>query len=168
METEFSRTQMLLGQPAMNTLKSAHIAIFGVGGVGGYVVEVLARSRIGALDLFDNDVVSISNINRQLCALHSTIGRLKVDVAAEHVNDINPMCIVNRHPMFYMPDNADSIDLSKFDYVADCIDTVTAKLELIKRCIPSTYRSFVLWVPPTNLTLQLSMWRISQKPPWIL
>ncbi|MDD4534222.1 MAG: ThiF family adenylyltransferase, partial [Prevotella sp.] len=83
METEFSRTQMLLGQPAMNTLKSAHIAIFGVGGVGGYVVEVLARSGIGALDLFDNDVVSISNINRQLCALHSTIGRLKVDVAAE-------------------------------------------------------------------------------------
>ncbi len=134
METEFSRTQMLLGQPAMNTLKGAHIAIFGVGGVGGYVVEVLARSGIGALDLFDNDVVSISNINRQLCALHSTIGRLKVDVAAERVNDINPMCIVNRHPMFYMPDNADSIDLSKFDYVADCIDTVTAKLELIKRC----------------------------------
>ncbi|MBO1364044.1 tRNA threonylcarbamoyladenosine dehydratase [Prevotella sp. A2931] len=134
MQNQFSRTQLLFGKPAIDTLKGSRVAIFGIGGVGGYVVEVLARSGVGELDLFDNDRVCLTNINRQLYALLSTVGQYKVDVAAERVNDINESCIVHKHQMFYLPQNADSIDLSEFDYVVDCIDTVTAKLELIKRC----------------------------------
>jgi tRNA A37 threonylcarbamoyladenosine dehydratase len=118
----------------MNTLAGARVAVFGVGGVGGYVVEVLARSGVGELDIFDDDKVCLTNVNRQLHALISTVGKQKVDVAADRVRDINPRCIVHKYQMFYMPQNADSVDLTKFDYVADCIDTVTAKLELIKRC----------------------------------
>lgn len=134
MQNQFSRTQLLLGKPAIDTLSGARVAVFGVGGVGGYVVEVLARSGVGELDLFDDDRVCLTNVNRQLHALISTVGKHKVDVAAERVHDINPRCIVHKYKMFYMPSNADEIDLSQFDYVADCVDTVTAKLELIKRC----------------------------------
>jgi len=134
MQNQFSRTEMLFGRPAIDTLRGARIAVFGVGGVGGYVVEVLARSGIGELDLFDDDRVCPSNINRQLFALQSTVGEYKVDIAAERIHDINPNCIVHKYRMFYMPQNADRIDLSQFDYVVDCVDTVTAKLELIKRC----------------------------------
>lgn len=134
MENQFSRTQLLLGKPALDTFAGSRVAVFGVGGVGGYVVEVLARSGVGELDLFDNDTVSITNVNRQIIALLSNVGRNKVDVAAERVADINRQCIVNRHQMFYLPSNADEIDLSVFDYVVDCIDTITAKIELIKRC----------------------------------
>ncbi len=134
MQNQLSRTQLLFGKPAINTLKGSRVAVFGIGGVGGHVVEVLARSGVGELDLFDDDRVCLSNINRQLCALLSTIGRYKVDVAADHIKDINESCIVHKHQMFYLPQNADSVDLSKFDYVVDCIDTITAKLELIKRC----------------------------------
>ena len=134
MQNQFSRTQLLLGKPALDTLAGSRVAVFGIGGVGGYVVEVLARSGVGELDLFDDDRVCLTNVNRQLHATISTIGRHKVDVAAERVADINPRCIVHRYQMFYMPANADSIDLSQFDYVVDCVDTVTAKLELVKRC----------------------------------
>lgn len=134
MQNQFSRTQLLLGKPAIDTLSGSRVAVFGVGGVGGYVVEVLARSGVGELDLFDDDRVCLTNVNRQLHALISTVGRHKVDVAAERVHDINPRCIVHKYQMFYMPQNADEIDLSQFDYVVDCIDTVTAKLELVKRC----------------------------------
>jgi tRNA A37 threonylcarbamoyladenosine dehydratase len=134
MQNQFSRTQLLLGKPAMNTLSGSRVAVFGVGGVGGYVVEVLARSGVGELDIFDDDRVCLTNVNRQLHALTSTVGKHKVDVAADRVHDINPRCIVHKYQMFYMPQNADDIDLSQFDYVADCIDTVTAKLELIRRC----------------------------------
>lgn len=118
----------------MDSLAGARVAVFGVGGVGGYVVEVLARSGVGELDLFDDDRVCLTNVNRQLHALISTVGKHKVDVAADRVRDINPRCIVHKYQMFYMPQNADEIDLTQYDYVADCIDTVTAKLELIKRC----------------------------------
>lgn len=134
MQNQFSRTQLLLGKPAIDTLAGSRVAVFGVGGVGGYVVEVLARSGVGELDLFDDDRVCLTNVNRQIYALISTIGKHKVDVAAERVHDINPRCIVHRYQMFYMPANADEIDLSQFDYVVDCIDTVTAKLELVRRC----------------------------------
>ena len=130
----FSRTRLLIGDVAMNRLKASRVAVFGIGGVGGYAVEVLTRSGIGAIDLIDNDEVEPSNLNRQIIALHSTIGRPKVEVAAERVHDINPDCIVTIHQQFYMPENADMIDLALFDYVVDCIDTVTAKLELIRRC----------------------------------
>lgn len=134
MENEFSRTEMLFGKAAMEALQRAHVAVFGVGGVGGHTVEVLARSGVGAIDLFDNDTVSITNLNRQLIALHSTIGRPKVIVAAERIADINPHCQVEAHQTFYLPENADTIDLGKYDYVIDCVDTVAAKIELIKRC----------------------------------
>jgi len=134
MQNQFSRTQMLFGKPAVDTLEGSHVAVFGVGGVGGYVVEVLARSGVGEIDIFDNDKVCLSNLNRQIIALHSTIGKYKVDAAAKRIHDINPNCIVNSHKMFYLPDNADQTDLSKYDYVVDCIDTVAAKIELIRRC----------------------------------
>ena len=134
MEHPFSRTELLLGDAAMGVFKNAHIAIFGLGGVGSYAVEVLARSGVGALDLFDDDCVCASNINRQLYALHSTIGKPKVEVAKQRVQDINPQCTVNTYRMFYLPENADDIDLSQYHYVVDCIDTVTAKIELIRRC----------------------------------
>lgn len=118
----------------MVRLSGCHVAVFGVGGVGGYAVEVLARSGVGAITLIDNDCVSITNINRQIIALLSTVGRPKVEVARERILDINPECRVTTLQQFYLPENADEIDLTTFDYVVDCIDTVKAKLELIRRC----------------------------------
>ena len=130
----FQRTAMLLGEEALERLAGCRVAVFGVGGVGGYAVEVLARSGVGAIDLFDNDVVAPSNINRQIIATTSTIGRHKVDVAVERVRDINPNCEVRGFKMFYVVGNADEVDLSQYDYVVDCIDTVSAKMELVRRC----------------------------------
>lgn len=134
MQNQFLRTQLLFGKPAVDTLCGCRVAVFGIGGVGSYVVEVLARSGVGELDIFDNDTVSITNVNRQLYALLSTVGKPKVDIAEARIHDINEECIVHKHQMFYLPQNADEIDLSQYDYVVDCIDTVVAKLELIKRC----------------------------------
>ena len=129
----FSRTVILLGKSAMEKLKNARVAVFGVGGVGGYVVEALARSGVGTLDLIDNDSVSESNVNRQIIALHSTIGRAKVDVAKDRVKDINPDICVHAHQVFYLPETADEFDFTKYDYVVDAIDTVSGKLALIER-----------------------------------
>ena len=134
MDNQFSRTEMLLGKAALQTLKESRVAVFGVGGVGGYATEVLARSGVGRLDLFDSDEVALSNLNRQIYALHSTVGQYKVDVAKARILDINPACEVRANRMFYLPENADEVDLSGYDYVVDCIDTVSAKLELIRRC----------------------------------
>lgn len=134
MEHQFSRTEMLIGTDALNKLRHSKVIIFGVGGVGGYVCEALARSGVGEIHLVDNDIVSITNINRQILALLSTVGRDKVDVAEERITDINPQCVVRKYKMFYLPENADDIDLSQMDYVVDCIDTVKAKLELARRC----------------------------------
>jgi len=131
---QFSRTELLLRKDGMARLHSARVAVFGVGGVGGYVCEALVRSGVGAIDIVDNDVVSMSNINRQIIAAHSTVGQPKVEVMAARLKDINPDVRVNVHPMFYLPENAGEIDLTQFDYVVDAIDTVTAKLELISRC----------------------------------
>lgn len=133
MSERFIRTQRLLGADAMDKLKRAHVAVFGVGGVGGYVVEALVRSGIGAIDVFDNDTVAESNLNRQIIATTGTIGRLKVDVAKERALSINPDINVRTHNCFYMPDNAGEYDLSVYSYIVDAIDTVTAKIELIKR-----------------------------------
>ncbi len=130
---QFSRTELLLGKESMEKLKKARVAVFGVGGVGGYVVEALARGGVGALDLIDKDVVSESNINRQIIALHSTIGRLKTEVAAERVKDINPNIVVRTHNVFYFPENADSFDFSQYDYIVDAIDTVSGKIALVER-----------------------------------
>ena len=127
----FSRTQLLFGEEAMNILARSRVAVFGVGGVGGYTVEALARSGVGALDLIDDDKVCVTNINRQIIALGSTVGMYKVDAAAERIRDITPHCKVTCHKMFYMPETADKLDFSMYDYVVDAIDTVTGKLEII-------------------------------------
>lgn len=134
MQNQFSRTQLLMGKPAINTLMGSRVAVFGVGGVGGYVVEALARSGVGELDLIDDDRVCLTNVNRQILATLSTVGRHKVDVCEEHIHNINRRCIVHKYQMFYLPETANVIDLSQFDYVVDCIDTVKAKLDLIQRC----------------------------------
>lgn len=131
---EFSRTEMLLGSEAMKDLAKKRVAIFGVGGVGGYVAEALGRTGIGSLDLFDNDTVSLSNINRQIIALYSTVGMPKVSVMKNRLLDINPQIIVQANTLFYSKETADSVDLSVYDYVVDAIDTVSAKIELIERC----------------------------------
>lgn len=129
----FARTEALLGTEAVQTLQQKRVAVFGIGGVGGYVVEALARSGIGALDLFDNDRVSLSNINRQIVALHSTVGQLKTEVAKARVLDINPQIQVQTHNVFFLPENAEKFDFSIYDYVVDAIDTVAGKVALIER-----------------------------------
>ena len=131
METLFSRTELLLGAEALRKLAASRVAVFGIGGVGGYVVEALARSGVGALDLTDRDVVSVSNINRQIIALQSTIGMSKVEAAAARVKDINPDAEVRCHEVFFTPDTSHMFDFSQYDYVVDAIDTVTGKLEII-------------------------------------
>jgi tRNA A37 threonylcarbamoyladenosine dehydratase len=124
---------MLLGDEAMEKLRSARVAVFGIGGVGGYAVEALARSGIGQLDLIDHDTVSVSNINRQILATHSTVGMLKVEAARQRILDINPACTVRTFPVFYLPETAEQFDFSRYDYVVDAIDTVTGKLQLAQR-----------------------------------
>ena len=131
MLNQFSRTQLLLGQDGMDRLANARVAVFGVGGVGGFTVEALARSGVGAIDLIDDDKVCLTNINRQIIALRSTVGKYKVDVAAEGLRDINENIQVNTYKTFYMPDTAHQFDFSQYDYVVDAIDTITGKLELV-------------------------------------
>ena len=130
---QYIRSEMLLGQDSTAQLKQKRVAVFGVGGVGGHAAEALGRSGIGTIDLFDNDTVSDTNINRQAVALHSTIGRLKVDVMRDRLLDIDPQIKVNTYPMFYLPETADQVDLSVYDYIVDCIDTVSAKIDLAVR-----------------------------------
>lgn len=130
---QFSRTKMLLGDNA-EKLKSAHVAVFGIGGVGSYTAEALARAGVGALTLVDNDTVSVSNINRQLIALHSTVGKLKTSVCADRVRDINPDISVFEKAVFFGAETEDEIDFSGFDYVVDAIDTVTSKILIAKIC----------------------------------
>ena len=133
MREEFVRTAMIFGETAMTRLAASRVAVFGVGGVGGHVVEALARSGVGALDLIDNDRVAPSNINRQIVAVHSTIGMLKVEAAELRVRDIAPDCKVRTFPTFFMPETADEFDFTQYDYVVDAIDTVTGKIEIIMR-----------------------------------
>ena len=130
---EHSRSAMLLGEGGIQALTRAKVAVFGVGGVGGYLCEALARAGVGEIHLFDNDTVSLSNINRQIIALHSTVGEPKVEVMRARILDINPACRVVAHQVFYLPENADDYPLSQYDYVADAIDTVSAKIELAVR-----------------------------------
>ncbi len=133
MHEQFFRTQMLLGTEALERLQKARVAVFGIGGVGGYTVEALARSGIGQIDLIDNDEVSVSNINRQILATHSTVGLPKVEAAKRRILDINPDCIVLCHQVFYTPETAGQFDFSQYDYIVDAIDTVTGKLALAER-----------------------------------
>ena len=131
MLNEFSRTQLLLGKEAMEKLSRARVAVFGIGGVGSYVVEGLARSGVYNLDIIDDDKVCITNINRQIIATRKTVGKYKVDVAKERIKDINPKAVVRTYKTFYMPDTAAQFDFSQYDYVVDAIDTVTGKIEII-------------------------------------
>lgn len=137
MREQFSRTELLLGSVAMTALERAHVAVFGIGGVGGYAVEALVRSGLGAIDIVDSDVVSVSNINRQIIATYSTVGRSKAEVMAERIRDINPECRVTAHQCFYLPETREQFDFSRYDYIVDAVDTVTAKIALVmeaKRC----------------------------------
>ena len=131
MKNEFIRTEMLIGTEALKKLQNCRVAVFGVGGVGGYVVEALARSGIGELDLIDNDTISITNINRQIIALQSTIGKDKVEIAEQRVLDINPKCKVNIYKTFFTPETSSEFEFSKYNYVVDAIDSVTGKIELV-------------------------------------
>ncbi len=131
MMQEFSRTSMLIGENALKKLASSRVAVFGIGGVGSYVVEALARSGVGTLDLIDSDMVNITNINRQIIATHDTVGLSKVEVAKERVMSINPSAEVNIHNVFYLPENAEQFDFSQYDYIVDAVDTVTAKIDII-------------------------------------
>ena len=131
---QFARTQLLLGGDGIARLRAARVAVFGVGGVGGHAVEALVRSGVGAVDLYDDDRVCLTNLNRQLIATRKTIGAHKVDALAERMREINPDVRIGAHRMFYMPDVADEVDLSAYDYVIDAVDTVSAKLELAVRC----------------------------------
>ena len=133
MPEQFSRTELLLGQEAMDRLRQSRVAVFGIGGVGGHVVEALARAGIGYLDLIDHDKVSMSNINRQIIATFDTVGMDKVDVMKERILSINPDARVETHRCFYLPENADMFDFLQYSYVVDAIDTVTAKIELVLR-----------------------------------
>lgn len=130
---EFSRTAYVFGENAIEKLNNSRVAIFGVGGVGGYICEALCRAGVGHIDIFDRDTVSLSNINRQIIALHSTVGRPKVEVMKERILDINPECEINAYNVFYLPENADEFDLSAYNYIADAVDTVAAKLEIAER-----------------------------------
>lgn len=131
MENQFTRTETLIGNSALKKLSEARIAIFGIGGVGGYVAEALARAGIGNLDLIDNDDINLTNINRQIIALHSTIGKAKVDVAKLRILDINPDAKVVTHKKFFSPETSNEFDFSQYDYIVDAIDSVTGKIELV-------------------------------------
>lgn len=128
--SQFLRTEMILGENSTNVLSDKNVILFGLGGVGSYTAEALARAGIGRLTIVDNDDVSVTNINRQLCALRSTVGKAKVDVVKERILDINPHCEVTALKKFYLPENADEFNLQSFDYIADAIDTVSAKIDL--------------------------------------
>ena len=133
MQNPFSRTERILGHDAMIRLSRCRVAVFGIGGVGGHAAEALVRSGIGALDLFDHDRITSSNLNRQIFALNSTLGLLKVDAARQRLLDINPELILHTYPVFYLPENAGDFDLTVYDYIIDAMDTVTAKLTLAER-----------------------------------
>lgn len=131
MDNRFSRTEALLGEKAMERLKKARVAVFGIGGVGGHVVDALVRSGVGAVDIVDSDKVCLSNLNRQIIATESSIGKYKVDVMKERILDINPEAVVNVHKCFYLPETKEEFDFSQYSYVVDAVDTVTAKIQLV-------------------------------------
>ena len=131
MQNQFTRTELLFGREAMDKLSRCRVAVFGVGGVGGFTVEALARSGVGAIDIIDNDKVALSNINRQIIATHKTVGKYKVDACAERIAEINPDCTVTAHRTFYMPETQGEFDFTKYDYIVDAIDLVSCKVDLI-------------------------------------
>ncbi len=154
-----TRTAGLIGEAAVARLQNAHVAVFGIGGVGGYAVEALVRAGVGALDLIDNDTVSESNLNRQIIALHSTVGQYKTEVAANRARDINPDVKITVHNTFFLPENADRFDFSQYDYVIDAIDTVAAKMELVRRA--NATRTPIISAMGTGNKLDPTAFRVS-------
>ena len=159
MNEQFLRTAMLLGEEALARLQTARVAVFGIGGVGGYTVEALVRSGIGAIDLIDSDTVSVSNINRQILATHRTVGMPKVEAGKQRILDINPDCKVTTHPVFYTPETADQFDFTKYDYIVDAIDTVTGKLALVERAMAA--ETPIICCMGTGNKLDASAFRVS-------
>jgi tRNA A37 threonylcarbamoyladenosine dehydratase len=133
MDSQFSRTEMMFGKDAVEKLKDSAVAVFGIGGVGGYTLEALVRSGVGHIDIIDSDKVALSNINRQIIATHKTIGKAKVDVASQRAKDINPDVEIGAYKLFYLPETANRFDFSKYDYIVDAVDTVSAKIDIIER-----------------------------------
>lgn len=133
MLTQFSRTELLLGKEAMDRLKNAHVAVFGIGGVGGYVCEALVRTGVGAFDLIDDDKVCLTNLNRQIIATRKTVGKYKTEVMKERMLEINPDVKVNIHDCFFLPENAEEFPFEEYDYIVDAVDTVTAKIALVRK-----------------------------------
>ena len=164
---QFLRTQMLLGTEALERLQKARVAVFGIGGVGGYTVEALARSGVGQLDLIDSDTVSVSNINRQILATHSTVGLPKVEAARRRILDINPDCTVRMHQMFYLPETADQFDFTQYDYIVDAIDTVTGKLQLVQRAVEAGTPIICCMGTGNKLDASPFRFRIFPKPPCV-
>ena len=163
MLNRFSRTELLVGNEAMEKLKNSRVAVFGIGGVGGYTVEALVRSGIGTIDIIDDDKVCPTNINRQIIATTDTIGKFKVDVAEERIKSINPDCVVYKHQTFYSSETADEFDFSKYDYVVDAIDTVSGKSHLLCRQRSITHLSSAQWVQEIRWTQPLLKYRIFTK-----
>ena len=159
MLNQFSRTQLLYGEEAMKRLSSLRVAVFGIGGVGGYTVEALARSGIGAMDLIDDDKVCLTNINRQILATRKTVGKYKVDVAAERVHEINPDCEVRTFKTFFLPDTQDMFDFTDYDYVVDAIDTVTGKLAIIEKA--KTAKTLVISSMGAGNKINASMFEVA-------
>ncbi len=147
MLNQFSRTELLLGKEAMNKLENSRVAVFGIGGVGGYVCEALVRSGVGTFDLIDDDKVCLTNLNRQIIATRKTVGQYKTEVMRDRILDINPKADVRIHNCFYLPENAADFDFSEYDYVVDAVDTVTAKIELIMRAKRQGLLLSAVWVP---------------------
>lgn len=134
MQGQFSRSELILGKSATSVLAKKRVAVFGLGGVGGYVAEALARAGVGMIDIVDSDTVNLTNINRQIIALHSTVGMLKTQAMEQRIKDINPNCKVTKHDVFYLPENRDTFDFKVYDYVVDAVDTVSAKIDIAVRC----------------------------------
>lgn len=158
MLNQFSRTQLLFGKEAMEKLSGSRVAVFGIGGVGGYTVEALVRSGVGAIDLIDDDKVCLTNLNRQIIATRSTIGKYKVDVMKERILDINPKVEVNVHKCFYLPETKDEFDFSQYSYVVDAVDTVTAKIQLVMEAKKPEFRLSAAWVRETSWIRLLLKW----------
>ena len=163
MREQFIRTDMLLGAEALERLQNARVALFGLGGVGGYTLEALTRSGVGQLDLIDNDTVSRSNLNRQILATYDTVGMRKVDAAKQRVLSINPACVVRTYAVFYTPETAGQFDFTQYDYIVDAIDTVTGKLALVMKCKEAGAKQW--WICSQQLIRKEMHSRKTQKLP---
>ena len=167
MEQAFSRTELLLGSSALERLAASRVAVFGIGGVGGYVCEALARTGVGHLDLIDSDTVAVSNINRQIIATTKTVGQYKTDAMEARILDINPAAKITKHNCFFLPETAADFPFNQYDYVVDAVDTMSAKLALVTHCHAAGVPSSAPWAPGISWTPPAFRWRTWLKRKWI-